>query len=91
MKNIAEPKHVFEMRLITIETQFGENNLDDCVEEVQAIIDQFFGSADFQMQVDWDISHYNPYFHTLYCVVKGIDSVTAGLVKNDLIKQGLID
>lgn len=91
MKDITEPKHIFKVGFDAIEKRFGKSNADNYVEVLHFIIYQTFGSDDFKLEVDFDTKNDNPYFHNVCCVVTGIDSATAGLVKNDLIKQGLID
>lgn len=53
---------------------------------------QFFGSWGFKIVgIEFDDNHDNEYLHTLNYSVMGIDTATADLIKNDLLKQGFID
>lgn len=90
MENFVESKYVLKLPLATIEQQFGTSNFDDCYEEVQYMIIEIFGSADFEMQCDFETTHFNPYFHMLNFEISGIDGVTFGLVENELRKRKLL-
>lgn len=90
MNNLVEPKYIFKLPLIAIEKQFGKGNFDDCVEEFCAVIYRIFGSADFQLSISFDTQHDNRFFHTLCISVLDIDSTTAELVNNELIKHKLV-
>lgn len=90
MEKCVEPKYLLRLSLQAIEQQFGKSNFDDCYEEVQYMIIEAFGSANFEMQCDFETTHSNPYFHTLNFEIRGIDGVTFGLVKNELRKRKLL-
>lgn len=84
--------HTFKLSCSAIEKRWGQGNFDYSEDWMFDKIYQFFGSWGFKIVgIEFDDNHDNEYLHTLNYSVTGIDTATADLIKNDLLKQGFID